>query len=207
MGLVRLELVLRLLHLVVEQGGQAGEGPRTRGRRTLWSVRSFSSVHFSILDASLSLSCWMYCTARWRIEPLFFSHPGTIFLRSLMPSLIVSRRRRSTSFCEVGEAWPGSVQLFKLEGVRRLRIPRSIMVPKRDKAATRFPKVGACMRINSHGSDSRDCPCASWSNPPPCPCRPWTLCCPRDPCARGRPARRPRSPSARATRARSAGVR
>lgn len=60
------------------------------------SVRSFSSVHFSMFCVSFSLSCVMKATARWRMEPLFFSQPGTIFASSLMPSLIVSRRRRST---------------------------------------------------------------------------------------------------------------
>ena len=60
------------------------------------SVSSFSNVHFSIFCASFSFNCWMYCTARCRIEPLFFSHPGTILANSLIPSLMVSRRRRST---------------------------------------------------------------------------------------------------------------
>jgi len=61
------------------------------------SVNSFSTVHFSMFEASFSLSCWMYWTARCRIEPLFFSHPGTILASSLIPSLIVSLRRRSTA--------------------------------------------------------------------------------------------------------------
>ena len=60
------------------------------------SVSSFSSVHFSIFVASFSFSCCMYCTARCRIDPLFFSQPGTIFANSLIPSFMVSRRRRST---------------------------------------------------------------------------------------------------------------
>jgi hypothetical protein len=60
------------------------------------SVNSFSRVHFSMFWASFSLSCVMKDTARCKIDPLFFSHPGTIFDNSLMPSLIVSRRRRST---------------------------------------------------------------------------------------------------------------
>lgn len=62
-----------------------------------WSVSIFSSVHFSIFFASLSRNCVMYWTARCNIEPLFFSQPGTILASSLMPSLMVSRRRRSTS--------------------------------------------------------------------------------------------------------------
>lgn len=61
-----------------------------------WSVSIFSSVHFSIFFASLSRNCVMYWTARCNIEPLFFSQFGTILASSLMPSLIVSRRRRST---------------------------------------------------------------------------------------------------------------
>lgn len=61
-----------------------------------WSVSIFSSVHFSIFFASLSRNCVMYWTARCNIEPLFFSQPGTILASSLMPSLMVSRRRRST---------------------------------------------------------------------------------------------------------------
>lgn len=60
------------------------------------SVSSFSSVHFSMFCVSLSLSCVMNWTARARILPLFFSQPGTILAISLMPSLMVSRRRRST---------------------------------------------------------------------------------------------------------------
>lgn len=66
---------------------------------TAWSVKSFSSVHFSMLDASASLRWRMYWTACLRISPLFFSDPGTIFFSSVMPSLIVSLRRLSTSFC------------------------------------------------------------------------------------------------------------
>merc|ERR1712130_256005 len=46
---------------------------------------------------SFSLSCVMNWTARARMLPLFFSQPGTILASSLIPSLIVSRRRRSTS--------------------------------------------------------------------------------------------------------------
>jgi hypothetical protein len=60
------------------------------------SVSSFSSVHFSMFCVSFSLSCVMNETARWRIDPLFFSQPGTILASSLIPSLMVSRRRRST---------------------------------------------------------------------------------------------------------------
>lgn len=60
------------------------------------SVSSFSKVHFSMFCVSLSLSCVMNWTARARMLPLFFSQPGTIFAISLMPSLMVSRRRRST---------------------------------------------------------------------------------------------------------------
>lgn len=42
----------------------------------------------------------MYCTARARIAPLAFSPEpdGTIRPSSLMPSLMLPRRRRSTSF-------------------------------------------------------------------------------------------------------------
>ena len=61
------------------------------------SVRSFSRVHFSMFCCSFSLSWVMNWTARWRIDPLFFSHPGTILASSFMPSLMVSRRRRSTT--------------------------------------------------------------------------------------------------------------
>lgn len=60
------------------------------------SVNSFSRVHFSMFSASASLSWVMNVTAFCNIEPLFFSQPGTIFANSLIPSLIVSRRRRST---------------------------------------------------------------------------------------------------------------
>ena len=63
---------------------------------TTWSVSNFSWVHLSMFLVSFALSCWMYSTARCNIEPLFFSHPGTIFAISLMPSLMVSRRLRST---------------------------------------------------------------------------------------------------------------
>ena len=38
----------------------------------------------------------MYCAVRWRMAPLFFSVPGTIFAMVSMPSLMTSRRRRST---------------------------------------------------------------------------------------------------------------
>lgn len=47
----------------------------------------------------------MNWTARWRIEPLFFSQPGTILASSLIPSLIVSRRRRSTVVTSVTVIW------------------------------------------------------------------------------------------------------
>jgi hypothetical protein len=60
------------------------------------SVRSFSRVHFSMFWVSFSLSWLINVTARWRIEPLFFSQLGTILASSLIPSLMVSRRRRST---------------------------------------------------------------------------------------------------------------
>ena len=50
----------------------------------------------------------MYSTARCNIEPLFFSQPGTILASSLMPSLMVSRRRRSTTW---GLA-PGALQVL-----------------------------------------------------------------------------------------------
>lgn len=60
------------------------------------SVSNFSKVHFSMFCDSLSLSCCINWTARCKMLPLFFSQLGTIFAISLMPSLMVSRRRRST---------------------------------------------------------------------------------------------------------------
>lgn len=62
-----------------------------------WSVSIFSSVHFSMLRDSFSFNWLMYCTPLWRIAPLFLSQPGTILANSLIPSLIVSRLRRSTT--------------------------------------------------------------------------------------------------------------
>lgn len=41
----------------------------------------------------------MYWAAFSRMAALFFSFVGTMAARRLMPVLIVSRRRRSTSFC------------------------------------------------------------------------------------------------------------
>lgn len=64
------------------------------------SVSNFSRVHFSIACCSSSLSLVIYRTAFCSMEPLFFSQPGTILASSLMPSFIVSRRRRSTAPCQ-----------------------------------------------------------------------------------------------------------
>lgn len=61
------------------------------------SISILSCVYFWIAFSSLFFSCAMYSTARCNIEPLFFSQPGTILASSLIPSLIVSRRRRSTT--------------------------------------------------------------------------------------------------------------
>lgn len=61
------------------------------------SVSSFSMLHFAMLSSSFFLSCVMKATVRDRMDPLFFSHPGTIRASSLIPSLIVSLRRRSTA--------------------------------------------------------------------------------------------------------------
>ena len=53
-----------------------------------------------MLRASFSFRWWMYCTARCRTAPLAFSPEllGTMRPSSLMPSLILPRRLRSTSF-------------------------------------------------------------------------------------------------------------
>jgi hypothetical protein len=53
-------------------------------------ARSFSH------ECCLFNSSAMYDTADCKIAPLFLSEPGMTFASSLMPSLMVSRRRRST---------------------------------------------------------------------------------------------------------------
>lgn len=104
-----------------------------------WSMRSFSTVHFSMFAVSVCLSDLMYSAARVRTVPLFKTprvligelasgvadgelQPGTIPARVWIPSLMACLRLRSTSF------WICAKDQVRLQRQNRVRQNRKVSI-------------------------------------------------------------------------------